>query len=66
MNLHWRDVIHLLEALGAEIDQSKDKMKVLLNGEERFMPGPRHSRTVNTKDEVVELRHLLEQAGFKP
>ena len=33
MNLPWRDVIQLFEALGAQIEHaSKDKLKVALNG----------------------------------
>ncbi len=66
MNLHWRDVIHLFEGLGAQVDQaSKDKLKVSLNGAERSFR-PHHHKTVSRKDEVVELRHFLEEAGCKP
>ncbi len=66
MNLSWRDVIHLFEALGAEIESaSKDKLKVALNGVERSFR-PHHHKTVSNKDEVVELRHFLEQAGWRP
>ncbi len=66
MNLPWRDVIHLFEALGAQIEPaSKDKLKVALNGVERSFR-PHQHKTVSSKDEVVELRHFLEESGCRP
>ena len=66
MNLPWRDVIHLLEALGAQIEPaSNDKLKVAVNGVERSFR-PHQHKTVSNKDEVVELRHFLEEAGCRP
>lgn len=67
VNLNWRDVMHLFDSLKAEVQQNAhDKVKVTLNGVEHFFGGHHHGKSVNSRDELVELRHFLEQAGLKP
>ncbi|MDX9910306.1 MAG: hypothetical protein RBS39_00600 [Phycisphaerales bacterium] len=65
MNIHWNDVTHLLTHLGAEVEVVQGgREKVRLNGQERTFHIP-HSRVLDSKDEVVALRHFLESCGVK-
>jgi hypothetical protein len=67
MNIAWRDVVHLFEHLGAEVDHTKHgQLKVKLKGHERSFGIPHHEHTVKSRDEVIALRHFLEQAGLAP
>jgi len=66
MNLKWKDVVHMFESLGAEVEVVHGgREKVKLNGEEQTFHIP-HGKTLDSKDEVVEIRHFLERAGVKP
>lgn len=67
MNIDWHRVEHLFEHLGAEVSESSHgNLKVQLNGHERAFPRSHHAKQVESKDEVVELRHFLEAAGITP
>jgi hypothetical protein len=67
MNLKWKDVEHLLEAAGAEIQpaHSGREVKVVLNGVDRTLHVP-HGATIESKDQMTDLRHFLEEAGLTP
>lgn len=66
MNIHWKDVVHLLEHVGASVEVVHGgREKVTLNGHEHTFHIP-HSKTLDSKDEVVALRKFLDQAGVRP
>lgn len=66
MNTKWKDVVHLFEALGAEVEVVQGgREKVRLNGQEATFHIP-HSRILDSKDEVVQIRHFLERCGIDP
>lgn len=66
MNIKWNDVLHMLEAQGAEMEVVQGgRQKVRLNGEEQTFHIP-HGKTLDSKDEVVQIRHFLERAGVTP
>lgn len=61
-NLGWREVEHLLDALGADAEEtSHGHLKVRLNGQTATFEPPRHKDL--PKDEVIALRHFLQSAG---
>lgn len=65
-NIEWRKVVSLFESLGAEVTEtSHSRIKVSLNGHERGFARPQH-KDVASKDEIMEIRHLLEAAGVAP
>ena len=66
MNIRWGDVVHLLESLGAELEAVHGgREKVRLNGKEHTFHIP-HSRVVDFKDEVTQIRRFLESSGVTP
>ena len=65
MNIRWKDVVHLLESLGADVSVVHGRQKVALNGHEATFRIP-HGKTLDSKDEVVQVRHFLERAGVTP
>jgi len=63
-NISFKDVERVLTDLGAELDtRSGDRMAVALNGRSAVFHRAHHSMT---KDEVVNLRHFLEDCGIDP
>jgi hypothetical protein len=63
-NIAFKDVEHVLIELGAELDtRSGDRTAVALNGRSAVFHRAHHSMT---KDEVVHLRHFLEDCGIDP
>lgn len=66
MNLKWRDVVHLFESLGAEMEVVHGgREKVRLNGQEQTFHIP-HGKMIDSRDEVVQIKHFLECAGVTP
>jgi hypothetical protein len=66
MNIKWNEVQHLITSLGGTVEPSHGgREKLCLNGQERTFHVP-HGRTLDSKDEVMQLRHFLEAAGAKP
>lgn len=66
MNIKWRDVTHLLESLGADLDVVHGgRQKVRLNGHEHTFHIP-HGKMIDSKDEVVQIKHFLEALGVTP
>lgn len=66
-NVQWRDVISLLEALGAEIDQGKEgsRVGILLSGIPTMQHRP-HPRSTMDKGAVADMREFLKMCGVKP
>lgn len=63
MNTKWKDVVHLFTALGASVEVVQGgREKVRLNGQEVTLHIP-HSRVLDSKDEVLQIRHFLERCG---
>lgn len=66
MNIKWTEIEHLIASLGGTVEPAHGgREKVKLNGQERTFHVP-HGRTLDSKDEVIQLRHFLEAAGVKP
>jgi len=67
-NLHWRDIVHMFEGLGATCDETKkDHLKVKLNGHEMSFPIPHTSgQTLQDNHEISEMRRFLKQCGCAP
>lgn len=66
MNIHWKDVVHLFESLGGEVEVVHGgREKVKLNDHEFTFHIP-HGKTIGSRDEVMQIRHFLEQAGMGP
>lgn len=64
-NIHWRDVVHLFESLGAEVEVVHGgREKVRLNGQEHTFHIP-HGKALDSKDEVMQIRHFLERCGVR-
>jgi hypothetical protein len=63
-NLQWRDVVALLERIGAVHQRDNGEFAVDVGGEHYVMHGPRTKDL--TSSEVVDLRHFLQHAGWSP
>lgn len=63
-NIDFREVEHVLQELGAQIDnKSGARIGVTLNGHSAAFHHANHSLT---KDEVVQIRKFLETCGVNP
>lgn len=63
-NIDFTEVVHVLEELGAEIDnKSGNRIGVKLGGHSVAFVHANHSIP---KDEVVQIRKFLETCGVKP
>ena len=63
-NISFRDVVHVLTELGAEIDtRSGNRIGVTLNG---HMAAFSHANHTMPKEEVVEMRHFLQKCSIDP
>lgn len=66
MNVHWKDVVHLFESLGAEVEVVHGgREKVKLNGQEHTFHIP-HSRVIESKDEMLQIKRFLERCHVTP
>jgi len=66
MNMHWKDIVHLFEHAGGSVEVVHGgREKVMLNGLEHTFHIP-HTKTLESKDEVVAIRKFLEEAGVRP
>jgi hypothetical protein len=63
-NVEWRQVLSLLEAIGATQEEHNGKLKVTLGTETEVLHPPR-GKDVDTQM-LVDLRRMLTQAGFAP
>lgn len=63
-NIDFKDVVHVLEELGAEVDaKSGNRIGVTLQGHTVAFNHVNHSLP---KDEVVQIRKFLETCGIDP
>ncbi len=66
MNIKWADVVGMFEHLGGEVEVVHGgREKVRLNGHEHTFHIP-HSKSIESKDEIVQIKHFLEQCGIQP
>lgn len=66
-NVQWRDVVSLLSALGAEIEENRagSRVGIVLNGIPTIQHKP-HPQPVMDKGAVADMRDFLEMCGVKP
>ncbi|MFV0295564.1 MAG: type II toxin-antitoxin system HicA family toxin [Hyphomicrobiaceae bacterium] len=63
-NIDFKDVMHVFEELGAEVDnKSGNRVGVTLKGHTAAFTHAHHSMP---KEEVQQVRKYLEQCGIKP
>ncbi len=63
-NLQWREAVALFEAIG-EVEEKSDHQVILrVGGKELLMHKP-HTKDLTAPD-VIDLRHLLTNAGYTP
>ena len=66
-NIHWRDVVHMLEALGGTCTETKqDHLKVVLNGHEMTFRMPHGTHSLDSHHEIAAMRRFLRQCGVEP
>lgn len=65
MNLEWNEVKHMLETLGAEIENTNHGHIKIKLGEDVKTFKTFH-KMLGDKHEIKELQHMLEAAGHKP
>ena len=63
-NIEWREVVHLLEALGTAVDGSHDCLHVTVNKETVVLHRPRHKDLA--EEQIIQVRHFLTRAGIEP
>jgi len=63
-NVEWREVLSLLEVIGTVTHKQNGKLEVSLGPETEVLPAP-HGKDVDVRI-LVDLRRMLEQAGFAP
>ncbi len=67
MNIHWRDIVRMFEQLGGHVEETgHGRLKVKLGDHERTFGIPHHGHSLDSRDELVEIRHFLEAAGHAP
>ncbi len=66
MNIDWKDIEHLFDSLGAEIEHTHSShIKIHLNGKSFSFNKPHHSK-LEDKHEVIALQHFLKETGNAP
>ncbi len=63
-NLEWRTVESLLTHLGFTVEHTKKGHVKIKNSEGKEAVLIVHDHEINSKDEVVKLRHFLEENGI--
>ncbi len=67
MNIEWRDIVHLFEALGGTVEFTRHgQLKVRLASHEQSFGAPHREHNVTSRDTLTRIRHFLEMAGFAP
>ncbi len=65
-DIKWKDIINLLDALGAKIAQGKgSRVRILLNGIKAVFHEP-HPRKETDRGAIVSVREFLQKAGVNP
>lgn len=67
-NIHWRDVVHMFQALGGTTDETKkDHLKVKLADKEMSFNIPKNGgHTLEDNHEISQIRRFLKDCGFGP
>lgn len=66
-NIDWKKLSSALEHFGATIDTSHHgRAKIVLHGVGLSISTPHHSHDIESKDDIMALRHFLEAQGIKP
>ncbi|MCF8530019.1 MAG: hypothetical protein K9G05_01945 [Candidatus Nanopelagicales bacterium] len=60
-NLHWKEVIHLAEALGAVEERHDGKVKLTIGGSSEVFD-PNHKDL--SMEQIADLRRMIKAAGF--
>lgn len=64
MNVKWNEIVHLFQSLGGTVESAHGgREKVKLNNQEMTFHVP-HSRTLDSKEEMMAVRHFLERCGI--
>ena len=63
-NIEWRQVVSLLEAVGATREEHNGKLRVTLGPETEIFEPPR-GKDID-QQMAVDLRRMLKNAGFAP
>jgi hypothetical protein len=63
-NIEWRAVLSLLEAVGLDVEQSGTKVAVTVGSKTEFFDPPA-DKDIDVQT-VLDLRHLLSDAGYGP
>lgn len=63
-NLDWREVVALLKSIGTADERHNGEVDLAVGSERLAMKKP-HGKDVGA-DTVIDLRHLLERAGWSP
>ena len=63
-NIHWREVRSLLEAVGSVEEEHNGKVKVHVGERTMVFHDPGHHEV--DRQLVVDLRHMLTDAGYAP
>jgi hypothetical protein len=63
-NIEWHAVLSLLEAIGSVTEQHDGKVAVTVGAQTEFLDRPAHKDI--SEQTVVDLRHLLDVAGYRP
>lgn len=66
MNLDWKKLSSALTHFGAEIVVSEaNHAKILMKEKELVLSLPHHGHELNNRDDIVKLKHFLEECGIK-
>lgn len=66
MNIKWKDVVHMFQSLGGTVEPAHGGRETFhLNGKQMTFHVP-HDKAIDSKDEVVQIKHFLESCGVKP
>jgi hypothetical protein len=62
-NIEWRDVLHLLQSVGATKEGGHDTLHATVNGKTVILHGTHH-KTLG-EEQVMQLRHFLRSVGVE-
>jgi len=62
-NIEWKNVEHLLHHYGFEIENTKKNHIKIVSQNKKELILKVHSHEISSKDEIVKLRHFLEENG---
>lgn len=66
-NLDWKKMATTLKHYGANIEiTTNNHAKIMINNSELVIGLPHHGHELSNKDEVLKLRHFLEDNGITP